>query len=723
MRWLARGERMPLQARSCASSPAKASSCASPPAKAAQSRSRAPTPAPGPRPRKKRRIDEGAAVSAASFIGPATETREAHLQRHGGGRKTCPRCRYYLHGESWLCTYGGFQSIAGPRGKTLWLGERPAKWGGAWGLGCTVCSAFNLRRETSGASTPGSRTSKVRARFGCAWARFDVRSRTLQSSHVRYHQTSEAHKVALAAFLSPGAPLFVGLQKSSDDDALLAGSVPQPPDWLRAWRCCMGPSSWASMAHHAQTEHFIAQIRSKPNEANAFKALVSVMAEALRSQKRQWFREASCLFLAFDDKAGRKLLCFKADTVRAPTPDNGGPTDPTMLRYGARVGVVGCMPMGRDSMSEYERDYAERTVDEVLAIIARLCTPAGDSLDDALYASTLEKVCGVVVDGALLKTAKRLKASKMPNIRIIIRDPAHIVRTTGRDPLHDAELFKEQYARLFGKRHAVMKEFQYSTVWQNQLETCQRDVMRQGGSLGDVRTSLRHLAFAQPRFESFVVPRRRYVCLLRAIAQVLATKAGDDRLGADVRARAEEALQAMSGRDCFVAGLAGDFGELCLEFLRLLDVKDHDPARTGPELADFIRALRRLFVDGYVVAKAPCPDDGVGELEAPKTLATIALENIGEPLILKCPDRPTTATAHGQPRQHSRATARQWHGNTTCTAQQGTRTHRHTHTRPTTQTPTDDGKRVATPWRRARAQHASRCTQPHTSTQMRAAAP
>ena len=63
---------------------------------------------------------------------------------------------------------------------------------------------------------------------------------------------------------------------------------------------------------------------------------------------------------------------------------------------------------------------------------------------------------------------------------------------------------------------------------------------------------------------------------------VLATKAGDERLESAVQRRAEAARRAMEkSEDCFVAGLAGDSGEVCLELLRKFDVTDHDPARTA----------------------------------------------------------------------------------------------------------------------------------------------
>ena len=73
--------------------------------------------------------------------------------------------------------------------------------------------------------------------------------------------------------------------------------------------------------------------------------------------------------------------------------------------------------------------------------------------------------------------------------------------------------------------------------------------MESGGSLGGgVKRVLRNMAFVQPRFESEATPRRRYVCLLRATAQVLMVKACDTRLPLEVRKRAKEALAAMEKR-------------------------------------------------------------------------------------------------------------------------------------------------------------------------------
>ena len=129
--------------------------------------------------------------------------------------------------------------------------------------------------------------------------------------------------------------------------------------------------------------------------------------------------------------------------------------------------------------------------------------------------------------------------------------------------------------------------------------------------------------------------RRRYVCLLCAIAHLLVLKAGDARQKTEIRSSAQAALDAMTPDDCFTAGVAGDYGEVCLEFLRIFDVSDMDPARLLPDISDFKRALCVLFVEGYVLCEdeEPCVDAAAKKTT---TLAKIALETVENPLVLKC---------------------------------------------------------------------------------------
>ena len=83
--------------------------------------------------------------SNAEEVGPISETKEEHLLRHGGGRRTCPRCRWYKFGPGWMKQHGGVREarVAGPR-DLVWVAERPTKWGGKWAPGCVVCAAARV---------------------------------------------------------------------------------------------------------------------------------------------------------------------------------------------------------------------------------------------------------------------------------------------------------------------------------------------------------------------------------------------------------------------------------------------------------------------------------------------------------------------------------------------------------------------------------------------------
>ena len=169
-------------------------------------------------------------------------------------------------------------------------------------------------------------------------------------------------------------------------------------------------------------------------------------------------------------------------------------------------------------------------------------------------------------------------------MRLVLRDPSHAVRIACRDPLAKEERFGAQWEHLVGDKNSVLATIQNSDKLRARLEACQRRVLRhdqhQGGGLTSI---LRHVGYVQPRFESFVAPRRRYICMLQAIAMLCASIADDPRSDAHARKVAEDALDHMTAEDTLAGGLAADFCEVCLVFLRAFDVDDHGPARTATQ--------------------------------------------------------------------------------------------------------------------------------------------
>jgi len=500
------------------------------------------------------------------IVGSVTETKEQHLRRHEGGMRSCPRCHYYKFGHRWLKAHGHVKgaSQAGPRKVVVWLAERPVRWGGAWGLGCQMCA--DVAARTVAGSPAESQGDASRRRLGTAWARFEVRGSSLQAEHIRQHQDYDVHKLAVLAWLRPDEPVQLKLQASLSDDQLLSGSVPQPEDWLRAWRAARTPQSWKAAAETLKTEHFIRKTRDRSVGSRPLESMSRIIREAVRIRKRRAVRQSPAITLCFDDRAGYKLVRFRCRVRKNPAASQEDALPPLpSSKHAAAEGYLGCYQCLRGStLEDFADDYAERACREIIALLKRFCSPLGDSLDTDLYEHILAHVRVVVVDGALQKVAVLLREF-MPNLILVMRDPSHMIRIACKEPLVRTGRFEEQHARLFTARHALLKDIQFSDHLQARLEACQKVVLRQHGAQGGgVKHVMRHFSLAAQRFESWTGPRRAYACCLHAVALLLADIAGDSRRTPAERRRAETCLDAMKPQDLLEVGLSGDFGEICM---------------------------------------------------------------------------------------------------------------------------------------------------------------
>ena len=84
-----------------------------------------------------------------------------------------------------------------------------------------------------------------------------------------------------------------------------------------------------------------------------------------------------------------------------------------------------------------------------------------------------------------------------------------MIRLTCRDPLHDGAL-SAQYERLFEGKHGILKDIHFSSKLQDPLQAAQPELLESGRCLGGhFCHALRHMSFAQPRFDSFVKPKQQ----------------------------------------------------------------------------------------------------------------------------------------------------------------------------------------------------------------------
>ena len=530
------------------------------------------------------------------LVGSVKESVAAHKIRHPDHVSDCARCKWIRWGAGWKEKQGSYRNPQGGQAQRIeWVSERAVCRGGAWALGCTVCS--HAQQKLKGESALEAR--KIHGRLDSKWARFEIRCKTLQADSLAQHANMSAHRMAMEIYLCPETPVseLLTVERTVEDQNLLQGSVPHPPDWLRAWRHLKEGVSFRSSTRLQTTEKFIEKGVAQGLECRKVKALQSIIVERKREQKRNWLRAASSIAIVVDDRGAWKLLRFRCD--------HGRSFKAGVLRVLYRGGVA-LVPV-----EEWNDDFCQREAESIMRGIRDFCTGREYGFDTGLFEHMRVAIHIYVSDGcaAALKTGRMLKTSQLQNIAFMIRDPAHAIRIAARDPLHAEERFGEFWTRVFDSKHALVRDIQHSDQIRAKLESCQarvREVM--GSQGGGLQSILKHLSAAKQRFESFASPARRYCLLLNSLALLLALIATDVRKDKATREAAEQALEAITPDSIVVSGLTADYTAECLDFVRKFDRSNVDPATIVRKRETFKQRMIALFLQGFAAMEPPNED-------------------------------------------------------------------------------------------------------------------
>ncbi len=453
-----------------------------------------------------------------------------------------------------------------------------------------------------------------RLRLSTKWGRFEVRT-SVQASMLQQHRQQRVHRLATELFLRPDVPIATVLEGSSDDDALLRGGVPQLCDWAHAWQFARTPCSFRTAAEFARNQQFLNQVRSPLPTEKAIRCMMEVMAEASRQRKRKHLRAAWSITLSLDDRGAYRIVSFRCE---ASSPRGSGLSEPV-----SHSGVLWTLWRGgNDSTKELEdvaEDKSQAMKESILRAVRMFCTPMRGVCDEELSQHILHHTREIVADGAthVQKVSCLLKPA-MPNLCIVWRDPAHAAKKATHDPLKAEERCAKQWDRLFGGRHALVPDIKNSDHWRQKLELCQRRVVAtdgvQGGGLTNV---LRHLSFAQQRWDSTAEPHRKFCCMLTAFTMLLAMQASDERNDPRTRKRAQESLDDITPEALLTSGLTADYSAECLNFVRRFEPASYDPARIARDTEVLLQRMQALFLDAHILV-----DPGAGM----KTCTQIVLE-------------------------------------------------------------------------------------------------
>ena len=370
------------------------------------------------------------------------------------------------------------------------------------------------------------------------------------------------------------------------------------------------PTSFRASEAIQGTAAFVASLRSSSDEQGATRralsAMAKIMAEVGREKKRAWLEQSHSVSIALDDRGAHRIVRFRCDVCGAAGPDG---------KSGGTRAVEGILCVQTDNgnasqrrLKDLDKDYSAEMAEAVVRGLRGLCTPMGQPCDEVLVQKVLSKIDSVCADGAasVQKCAMLLKALPAPHISIIIRDPAHSMRTSCQVPVKAHENFEQFYHHIFDKRHALVPDIMHSSVWRERLLLAQRHIIHKKGSQGGGMTAvLRHLSFAPQRFDSASSPARKYCAMLSSIAVLLTTVAADQRLNSAARKRAQGLLDNMTPQHIVTAGLFADFTTEVTRYVRIFDCSSHDVARTLEQKRTFMRRLQVLFKDCHVLGESP----------------------------------------------------------------------------------------------------------------------
>ena len=168
--------------------------------------------------------------------------------------------------------------------------------------------------------------------------------------------------------------------------------------------------------------------------------MVAVMALVFRRRILDQLVNAYAITVILDDRGPFRWLRFKCDAPRSTTTEN---------LNGSATGCLGVLRRGGVSTSrrlqDLDDDYSQAMAESVRRVFRRYARNDDGAVDDTLLKSIFLKVRIGLADGgaSVQKCLKILATEDMPNMQLVLRDLAHMVRNSTRDPLLAESTFAE----------------------------------------------------------------------------------------------------------------------------------------------------------------------------------------------------------------------------------------------------------------------------------------
>ena len=462
---------------------------------------------------------------------------------------SCPRCCYAKRKESWSKRFPlitedmrsrGFRPEAAPVAKRAWLTE---SWlagrekGPSFGLGCVACAEAHASRNP--------------------YCNFEVSPHsTAALNNFGKHHTSKAHFDNVLKFFE------VDLGPSG----LILDFAPSADEFKTVW---------------LELRKGIAPSQGVPSVGggNKVSRMAMCLSEAQWSFDRDFVRDASCLSMTRDERAGRLLIRFQACKEDLTTRTgifgqiNDGGTGAVQIAKGTMRVVeqfctVGKVGAGQGSL---DQDLKEK----VLAITEAITV---DSASDELLAGVL------MAHGSEGEFAKVFH-----NHKATIRDKTHASRKIIERPAK-ADPYLHQVSQTFlFSRESITQRIQHSREFSSIFEQKVHDIYRK---------TAKNLRAAKHRFESWSTPAARFSAFNDAINETAAriiSARRDEKVADDANAY----FMALDEESRLSMAMLADYSHDCLVMTRMLDNEDVETSELQSQIADFSKKLLFLYQQGH----------------------------------------------------------------------------------------------------------------------------
>lgn len=382
----------------------------------------------------------------------------------------------------------------------------------------------------------------------------------MQACCLQQHAATTVHKVATKSFLLPDLPISQCLPYSLKDQQLLNGNVPQPLDWLRAWRACKATASFEGAVSFYQTDDFARGCRRRTS-SRSLRCMIIVMHWAVRKLRKERLMAATSISVSVDDRKDHRLVRYRCSFLPQGTgpraqeidsnnghavqdPNNDREQEPASFNSiedwcrappVVQEGLLGVYRLGGDvaenTLESHDQDKSDSMASSIHTVLEQGCRDPDGCLDNEALDAIRKRIHHFASDQgpSVMKCSKIIASDpRLPNIVWASYDPAHQVRNAFKDPLSAEPEFNQQWERLFGHSKSLVPLIQNSEVWKARLIAAQRAVCEQHGSQGGIDKIMRNLSIAKHRFDSAGTPMFKYCCAIRAIALVCGMQAADE---------------------------------------------------------------------------------------------------------------------------------------------------------------------------------------------------